>query len=347
MSAADMTVMEKRALEGFKEHHLDKKKIEKEFNDQLNYLEEGNALIVMDFKANMSLGRGPEEDSHVFFNAPQRTVFGAVAYLKKNGVKFKIIFTIFSKILNHDSKTVREFLFNCILNHNIFKKFDVKSLHFWMDNAPNHFRTKETIATFFEIQEKFGFSVNFHYFAEYHGKSECDRHFGLISRMYSEHTSTNRGKLCSQVNTTEELLEMYKNGICSYGGLLISEKTTMAEIHPEISTKLNVASFIHHLSDLTENFENHNRAILPYNSRKFKEMTRFNFNSYFSFEFKNEKLLCRLVGKKLKSLLVPFSIKEKLISNYQVKIGDSTALQPKFGSLSRTLRRLNYHSQNE
>ena len=42
--------------------------------------------MVMDFKSNINLGKGPEEDSHVFFPAPQRTVFGAVVFFKKGGV---------------------------------------------------------------------------------------------------------------------------------------------------------------------------------------------------------------------------------------------------------------------
>ena len=75
----------------FEFHRSVKECQENQFAVDINSLAEGETVIVMDFKANITLGRGPEEDSHVFFNAPQRTLFGAVAYLKKGEEIFKVI----------------------------------------------------------------------------------------------------------------------------------------------------------------------------------------------------------------------------------------------------------------
>ena len=179
-----------------------------DFVNQLQNIKEGQCILVMDFKANISLGKGPEEGSNIFFNAPQRSVFGVVCYFRRNNQIFKVIFTVVSEILQHDSKTVVEILNNNVLNHPIFNEFNIKKLNFWMDNAPNHFRTKEMIAGFYNIKKKFGYRIEFNYSAEYHGKSECDRHFGLISRIYKEHCCRYHS---NDINTTQEFIDMYKN----------------------------------------------------------------------------------------------------------------------------------------
>ena len=160
-----------------------------EFERSLNDLSPGTALLVMDFKSNITLGKGQEEDSHVFFKAPQRTVFGVVGYFNKNGVVFKVIFTLISSILNHDSKTVKEFLNGFVFNHGLFKYFGVKKVSIWMDNAPSQFRSYENLATLYSLQTDHGFNMSVNFFAEYHGKSECDRHFGFISRVYTDRAS--------------------------------------------------------------------------------------------------------------------------------------------------------------
>ena len=83
-----------------------------------------------------------------------------------------------------------------------------------MDNAPNHFRTLETIGTFHFLSKKYQRNIKFNYFCEYHGKSECDRHFGLMSRMKTEYSATNQ----ESINDTEMYVQMYRDKILSYGG---------------------------------------------------------------------------------------------------------------------------------
>lgn len=65
----------------------------------------------------------------------------------------------------------------------------INNISFWMDNAPSHFRTKELIAGYYWIQKNNNMKVHINYFAEYHGKSECDTHFGLISKVYTNYIS--------------------------------------------------------------------------------------------------------------------------------------------------------------
>ena len=165
MVGADMTAEQRSALQDYKFHIDIKDKRAADFKAQLENLQEGQAVIVMDFKANITLGRGAEEDSHVFFNAPQRTIFGVVAYFRKGDNKYKVWFPIISQSLMHDSITVRKMLSECVLGHSVFEHFETTSLRFWMDNAPSHFRNMETMATFEEINAG-GKAVEINFFAE-------------------------------------------------------------------------------------------------------------------------------------------------------------------------------------
>ena len=83
MHPSKLTKVDIESMEAYKFHKELAAKRGKDFEKNLNYLKEHQALVVMDFKANISLGKGPEQDSHVFFKAPQRIVFGAVVYFRK------------------------------------------------------------------------------------------------------------------------------------------------------------------------------------------------------------------------------------------------------------------------
>ena len=209
-----------------------------EYEEQINNLKEGVAVIIIDFKANISLGKGPLEDSRIFFSAPQRTLFGAAIFLKRNNITYKINMSILSSIMNHDARTFREILEKNIMNQPVFTDFKVNKYLFWMDNAPNHFRVKENMATFARINDITRKQVEINFFAEYHGKSECDRHFGFISRMYKEHTSYGRS---NDINTTRDFIELYKNAVISSGGMVVpSVGAVYSEPIPMTEDKLNV-----------------------------------------------------------------------------------------------------------
>lgn len=214
----NMSTQDMEALEAYRFHKQVKDKRQADFDQQLAALTEGNSLVVMDFKANITLGKGPQEDSHVFFKAPQRTVFGVAAYFKRGDVKHKVMFTIVSSVLNHDSKTLREILHRHVLTHSLFNEMQVENVRVWLDNAPNHFRNKETFASFYDLQVELKRNIEINFYAEYHGKSECDRHFGLISRLYTEATGYGRNH---DITTTSEFLKMYCDGIRRIGGHVI------------------------------------------------------------------------------------------------------------------------------
>lgn len=339
------------------------------YDSMLDLIQEGQAVMVMDFKANISLGKGPEEDSHVFFSAPQRTVFGAVVFFRKNDIIYKVNFTLISQVLVHDSRTLREMLRRHILCHGVFKHFGAKIINVWMDNAPQHFRNFETMATFADLSEEFGVKINVNFFAEYHGKSECDRHFGLISRIYTEKT---RYGTCKDVHTTEDFLSMYKSAIMEFGGHVVPRLgANYTELEPESGSKLNVIAeeFTYEglnefVSKLTPKEKKKPVEFpVPYTRRKLvvgdqilvaKGAVGLKFSLYlfYRFEFSktntgNTRLAAKLCSpySGISSPIMQFatSFKESDRDTYSVQLGVSTSFKPKYSSLVRGIRRGDFH----
>ena len=316
---------------------------QKEYDDSIMNLKYGIALITIDFKANINLGKSNEVDSSVWFSSPQRTVFGAVVLFRgKDGKLYKIIFTIVSRILNHDSKTVIDIV-KKIIAHKIFEYFDTKHLEFWMDNAPNHFRTMEMLAGFHSLVGGNIESVRAEYFPEYHGKSECDRHFGLISRMVIEYCRQADAK---QMNTTEDFLEFYKNTIRNYGGMVIPKVGAVySELNEDSGTNLNVVAMEYfpneyekQILDEEKKMKSGDRKqkfsfIFPY-ERKIFCAKDFIFSHYYSFIFKKEtrpgkKMVLRaklFKRAKCSNDTFRFSIDRQIKHDYKVRVGVQVGL---------------------
>ena len=76
-------------------------------------------------------------------------------------------------------------------------------------------------------------AITIDYFAEYHGKSECHQHFGLISQIYKNY--------CRQpnapINTSADFIKMYCDAIISNDGRLIYPGTIP---HSRVSKLVNV-----------------------------------------------------------------------------------------------------------
>jgi hypothetical protein len=133
----EMSEEEKDALKSFQLHRITVDQRKKDFSDQLNNLKDGSCILIIDFKgnymyilsillsthhepnyffiyfyffvANISLGKGHWEDSRIYFNAPQRTLFGAVAIIKYGGSYYKVCklsLEIIEPILHYYTETI-------------------------------------------------------------------------------------------------------------------------------------------------------------------------------------------------------------------------------------------------
>ena len=357
------------ALEAYKFHKKIRDARYEDYERQLESLKPREALLVIDFKANITLGKGPVEDSHVVFSAPQRTVFGGAAFFRSGtGERYKVMFTIISAVNRHDSKTLLEILRGHIFKHPIWNHFNVKKTSIWMDNARQHFRNYETFATFFQLGQELKQDFELNFFAEYHGKFECDRHFGLISRLYKEAT---RYGASNTITTTGEWMDMYTSGIRGVGGHILSpEGGFYEELLPMAEKKVNaiITEFKYegqdqYLEELERNGTSEEKKnptlTMSYLKRQLNvspivkdgKAIPFCMDLYYKFRFIKDTTGGWWITAKLTdgSAKTDFrcSVRESQVSNYTVPLGAATSQKRKYSTIKKVVRRRRYHEEDD
>ena len=212
----------------FLEHrHLNNQ--QRQFYDtQRKTVKAGEAVIVLDFKANIYVNRGPIEGSQDYFNHSQRSVLGMRIDWADSTGKHIEYFDFISTCLNHDAP----FAIAC-LHHLILKKLQpkgIKSLSFWMDMA-GHFTGREMtnyMLKFVPLVLELKTEVN--HFVEHHGKSPVDAHFAHLSTWVNEMESRN----C--IMTTRQLIKELASSVASHAkGQRLKPETTLGT--PAITKK--------------------------------------------------------------------------------------------------------------
>lgn len=178
----------KRRLRLFTKHRKSAEHQQSALLKQKDNLENNQAIIYIDFSANIILNKEASvEVSREFYENIQRMLFGAVLYWKENNNLKHHYFDIFSDYTAKNSYFVTKAL-DAIFNHDVFKSKNFKWLSIWMDNGPNHFKTKELFSYFYNIPKNFPIDhVEWNFFVEYHGKSVCDSRFSHVKAMLREY----------------------------------------------------------------------------------------------------------------------------------------------------------------
>jgi hypothetical protein len=148
---------------------------------------DGLVIITIDYKENIKINTGPEEESRRFYNQAHRTVLGFLCQYKC-GVTGRLVnhyVDYISPCLTHDAAFALECLQD-LVTHYLLPR-GLHHLHVWSDCGA-HFRCKEMIAgVSVELPMacrhlNISLSVDLHFFVEKHGKSAVDGHFSLLSR---------------------------------------------------------------------------------------------------------------------------------------------------------------------
>ncbi|OMJ17474.1 hypothetical protein AYI70_g5948 [Smittium culicis] len=210
-------------INNYEGHKEIKKKQIIAYKSCLNKLESNECVVIMDFKENFRIGGGPVEIGANFYSKSLISdLCFAVIYKKtENRLGYKY-FNYLSEILSHDSKYVSECLSD-LMKDQFMDQFS--NVHLWSDSGP-HFRSQELLySIFFDFDSDFEKNFTLNFFAEYHGKSLVDGHFGCLSRWFSQgelggdildinqlievfESSTNRGRLTSQ-NPVDAVFRIY------------------------------------------------------------------------------------------------------------------------------------------
>ena len=176
----------------YTEHKKFKDHQRNQFKQQKLALQEGECLIVMDFKENLQLGGSAREIGQIFYSKTQISLLGSVIYFIDQGTLKKKHVNFLSKLLSHDGVFVKDCLRTLLSRY----CSNLHSFKFWFDCGP-HFRSKEVLHYLLVDYPNISFSstssqksLQVNYFAPSHGKSVCDSHFSTLSHWFRSYENS-------------------------------------------------------------------------------------------------------------------------------------------------------------
>jgi hypothetical protein len=192
-SKKELTQEQKENLKDLKKHHDDKNKRRDEFHEDIRNLKEGDLLLIVDFKENITLNRGQREVGNSFFNRTFCSFFGVTAVEMGKKINY---YDYASDILSHNTTMVMDCVQRTIekIEEKNEKKFN--NIIIWLDNGPEHFKTFQFMNFAHHLKKNYQ-KISISYFIEYHGKSYCDAHFARISSIFKFVSSSNNNFISS------------------------------------------------------------------------------------------------------------------------------------------------------
>lgn len=205
-----------RTLWFYFHHHALKTQSRFTYRESLQNLAADECLITIDWKENLSINRGPIEQTQHHYQRSLRSVLGCMLVYRdpaSNTIKHHYI-DLISESLSHDSISAYEQLELAVLSH-LDKLSHIRSIHTWTDTGP-HFRSEEFLCNVLFVLPQtllnhgLAAEVNHHFFIESHGKSAVDGHFSHLSTWLNE--LCNNQYICTTrdlINGLERLAESH------------------------------------------------------------------------------------------------------------------------------------------
>ena len=169
------------------------------FNKIKINLNNNHCIIILDFKQNFKLSFGGNELSQDYYTKRQVSCLGAAIYYKENNELFCHYISYFSNILSHDSLFSGDVLDEIVYSLN--QRFT--NIHVFTDCGP-HFRSKEFLYRVKDLSKRTNKVISLNFFAEYHGKSVVDGHFGRLSKLFK------RIDVKYEINSVEEFRDIFE-----------------------------------------------------------------------------------------------------------------------------------------
>ncbi len=190
----------------YRHHRHLKEKQRQLFRQQEEGLEIGHAQLVLDFKENVHVNRGPVEVGDNYYNRSMRSVLGCRLVWKEaaEGGTQTAYVNYVSTILNKDAAHAIDCLYRVVAEH---VPASITHLSVWTDSGM-HFRCAEfayAVLQGIRLRHSSIAAVEWNVFVEHHGKSPVDAHFSLLSRWLQEAERSRR------VHSTEQLVQAWKD----------------------------------------------------------------------------------------------------------------------------------------
>lgn len=171
-------------------------------------LKANELLIVLDFKQDIPLGHGPNEEGQAFYSRINQSLLGFVVYSgqlppESNPIWVDYVGPVLSKTSQYIIDAINHLLSGTL------DEIDMENIDkviFWMDTGNHNRSYYMTGHLLYNIPRQFGVKVSVNYFAECHGKSVCDQHFSTVSYFVKQSC------MQSDMNSLDDLILAIKNG---------------------------------------------------------------------------------------------------------------------------------------
>lgn len=188
-----------KQLNAYKTHCFVKHVQEKYFDSKRQALSETEVLIQLDFAENYSL-ISQDEIQSAHWSHQQVTIFTCVAWFSDATHSFAII----SNELSHNKYSVYTFVKEIITQLKI-KKNSLQKVTIFSDGCAAQFKNRYTLSNLCFMEDDYGVTGEWNFFASSHGKGAVDAVGGLIKRLVWNEVRTRR----------VEVTDAYKFYICA------------------------------------------------------------------------------------------------------------------------------------
>jgi hypothetical protein len=208
------------------EHKALVSEVRKEF--ELASRDDKVMIVTMDFAADVE-GYRRHETIAQFHQNPRWSPFNITTYNARIGFRY---YDYIGESTVHKTAAYTAAAFTCFCRDSMSVPEQVEQV--WSDGGST-IKNNIVLATVFDEQARTGLACSVRFFASYHGKNQCDRHFGVVSRL---NPHFGRDLLC-----IGDLLELANSKIENSAAFVIAEDLPNRQVDGRVAGIRSMHSF--------------------------------------------------------------------------------------------------------
>lgn len=205
-SVEDAVIDIQNKLSDFKIHCFVKSIQEHQFELKKKILQPAELLIQVDFAENYSC-TAQDEIQSAHWSTNQVTIFTCVAWMKHTTKCYAII----SDDLTHDKCCVWVFLKEIITD--LKRDHSIEEVSIFSDGCASQFKNRYTLSNLCHMEEDFGVTGDWCFFATSHGKGAVDGVGGSVKRMVWERVKCRQARVSTAEQFYKCCIDLCKPGI--------------------------------------------------------------------------------------------------------------------------------------
>lgn len=187
--------------------------------DTKQNLKPNEFVVISDFAENYAYVIQSEIQAYHWVKK-QCTLHPFSIYYKEGDILKTISLVIVAESLEHNIVSVH--LFQTKLFTFLTDKFgNIGKIYFFSDGSAAQYKNRKNLLNLCEMEERYGFKAEWHFFGTYHGKSPCDALGGTIKRMASRESL--KHETDGHIDTAKKLFDFIQKTQCAINTVFCSQ----------------------------------------------------------------------------------------------------------------------------